>query len=136
MLPNIENTDDLINSIDEDTQSKTQTFHLNITENIVGGKVDGLTALHQSVYLLLNTEADQYIIYPYTYGIKTLDLIGKPNYYVAAVLPNIIKETLMSDDRITDVTDFEFETDRNKLYVKFVVKTIYGDLDEETVVTY
>jgi hypothetical protein len=85
---------------------------------------------------MLSTEADQYIIYPYTYGINTLDLIGKPSYYVMAVLPERIKKTLLSDDRILDVTDFEFEVNRNKLGVKFIVHSIYGDLKEETAVIY
>lgn len=135
MLPNMENLDDLLLQF-EDEQDKTQTFYLNMTDNTIGGKVDDLTALEQSIYLLLSTEADQYIIYPYTYGINTLDLIGKPNHYVMAVIPDRIKETLLSDDRITNVSDFEFEVNRNKITVKFVVNTIYGDLDEETVVTF
>ena len=98
--------------------------------------MDGLVALQQSIFLMLSTEADQYIIYPYTYGIKTLDLIGKPSYYVMAVIPERITETLLSDDRITDVTDFEFEIKENKLTVKFVVHSIYGDVEGETVVIY
>ena len=93
-------------------------------------------ALQQSIFLMLSTEADQYIIYPYTYGINTLDLIGKPVYYVMAVIPERIKTTLLSDDRVTDVTNFEFEVNGNKLTVKFVVHSIYGDVEEETVVVY
>ncbi len=98
--------------------------------------MDGLSALQQSIFLMLNTEADQYIIYPYTYGIRTLDLIGKPSYYVMAVLPERLTEALLSDDRITDVSDFEFEVKGNTLTVKFVVHSIYGDIEEETVVIY
>lgn len=85
---------------------------------------------------MLNTEADQYIIYPYTYGLKTLDLIGKPSYYVMAVLPTLVEETLLSDDRITEVSDFEFEIDKNKIHATFVVKTIFGNINTETVVNY
>lgn len=102
----------------------------------INGKVDGLVALQQNIFLMLSTEADQYIIYPYTYGINTLDLIGKPSYYVMAVIPERITETLLSDDRITDVSDFEFEVNGNKLTVKFVVHSIYGEIEEETVVVY
>lgn len=135
MLPNTENIDDLVLDFNEN-EPKTKTFGLNMAQNIFGGMVDGIIALRQSIYLMLNIEADQYIIYPYTYGFTTLDLIGKPSYYVAAVIPERIKETLLSDDRITGVSDFEFETNGNKLHVKFVVHTIYGDIEEETVVVY
>lgn len=177
MLPNTENTDDLILNSVEIQQQKTQTFSINTLKSTtkstqingvscilgdcklgrvilggvstntseskvakpiyyIGSKVDRLAALQQNILLMLSVEADQYIIYPYTYGITTLDLIGKPSYYVMAVIPERIKETLLSDDRITDVTDFEFEINANKLTVKFVVHTIYGDIEEETEVSY
>jgi hypothetical protein len=124
---NVENIDDLITEFEVDEQEKTQTFALNFSKNTIGGIVDDLVALRQSIYLMLSVEADQFIIYPYTYGLMTIDLIGKPIYYVMAVLPTRIKETLLSDDRITDVTDFEFEMNKNKLMVKFLIHTIYGD---------
>lgn len=136
MLPEIANVDDLVSQFEETFQERTKTFYINTTNNTVGGIIDEVMALEQSIYLLLNTEADQYIIYPYTYGITTLDLYGKPDYYVMAVIPNRIKDALLTDDRITDVTDFSFESEKNKLHVSFVVKTIYGEIDEEMAVIY
>lgn len=135
MLPNTENIDDMLLELD-DGQENTKTFGIDTKENIINGTIDGLDALKQSIYLLLSIEADQYIIYPYTYGIQTLDLIGKPSYYVMAVIPERIKETLLSDNRITDVSDFEFEINKNKLNVKFIVHTIYGETEGETEVAY
>lgn len=141
MLPeiaNIENIDDLILDFDEATNEKTKTFDIaeSQTGYIIGGIIDGLAAVQQSIYLMLSIEADQYIIYPYTYGVQTLDLIGKPSYYVMAVIPGRITETLLTDDRITGVSDFEFEVNGHELTVKFVVHTIYGEVEEETVVIY
>lgn len=140
MLPSgtyVENTDDLIaDFVNDNVKQNTQTFGLNLTRNTIGGKIDGLEALQQRIYLKLSIEADNHIIYPWTYGIITMDLIGKPVHYVAAVIPDRIKETLLSDDEITDVSDFEFIVNRHELTVKFVVKTIYGNLTQETVVTY
>ena len=136
MLPNIENLNDLILNLDEDKKLKTQTFGINLQQNFIGNKIDKLEAIRQSVYLTLSVEADKYIIYPYTYGIRTLDLFGKPIYYVMAVIPDRIKEALLSDDRITDVSDFEFKVNGRKLTVKFIVHTIYGNIEEETVVQY
>ena len=136
MLPYGENTDDLTLDFEEDLVEETKTFKLNINENVVGGTIDELEALKQSIYLMLTTEADKYIIFPYTYGITTVDLIGKPYYYVMAVFPDRVKETLLSDNRITDVSDFEFNINGNKLNVKFIVHSIYGEIEEETVVNY
>ena len=136
MLPNIEIIGDLTVGLDNEVKENNETYALNFNDNFVTGNVDGLEALKQSIYLLLNVEADQYIIYSYKYGLKTVDLIGKPSYYVMAVIPNRIKEALLSDDRITDVTDFEFEVKKNTVTVKFVVHTIYGDVKEETAVKF
>lgn len=151
MLPNanVDNIDDLIRELTEEEQENTQTFDIyelehpvlmtstgNVVTHAVSGKIDELEALKQAIYLILNVEADQFIIYPYTYGIQVLDLIGKPSYYVVAVVQERIKEALVDDDRITDVTDFEFNIQKNKITVTFIVHSIYGDIEEETVVTY
>ena len=139
MLPSsgyIDNSDDLVLDFVEDEQEQNQTFKLNAVENTIGGKIDEVAAVEQSIYLMLNIEADQYIIYPYTYGMKTLDLIGKPIHYVMAIIPERIEETLLSDDRITEVSDFEYEVDKNKLHVKFIAHTIYGEIEVKTVVIY
>jgi hypothetical protein len=137
MLPYSENTDDLVSDSEEEQPENTKTFGLNLTTNTVGGMIDELEALKQSIYLKLSIEGDQFIILPYTYGLVTIDLIGMPVYYVMAVIPDRITETLMDDDRITDVSDFEFETKGSKLLVKFIVHTIYGEnIDAETEVTF
>jgi hypothetical protein len=136
MLPQSENIDDLLSGFNEEVET-TKTFAIKISEDIIGGTIDGLDALQQAIYLRLSIEADQHIIYSYPYGLQTLDLIGKPIYYVAAVIPDRIKKTLLDDNRITDVTDFDFETNKGKLTVKFVVHTIYGEnITEEVTVTY
>lgn len=163
MLPNAtgENLDDLVLDFEDEEQEKTLTFGIYeltkptkqssavlMNEEIdtptyttpitsaVGGKIDDLAAVQQAIYLMLSVEADQYIIYPYTYGINTLDLIGRPVNYIMAVLPLRISETLVSDDRITNVTDFDFAINGNKLTVKFIVHTIYGEVEGETAVIY
>ena len=136
MLPYNGNTDDFVLDFDNDEQEKTKTFKINTTTNLMGNMIDGKSALQQSIYLMLSIEADQYIIYPYTYAMKTIDLIGKPIYYVIAVLPDRIKETLLSDDRILDVSDFEFTYKSKTVHVKFVVSSIYGDIEMETEVGY
>lgn len=136
MLPNTENLNELILKFGATDQNKTQTFAINTTENIMGGRINGLDALKQSIYLMLSIEEDQHIIYPYTYGIKKSDLMGKPIDYVMAIIPERISEALLSDDRITKVSNFEFVTNKNTLHVSFIVNTIYGTTNAETMVRY
>lgn len=151
MLPstNGENIDDLIIQITEEEDLNTRTFDIyeleapillsstgNVVTHAVSGRIDDLEALKQTIYIILNVEADQFIIYPYNYGVQLLDLIGKPSYYVVAVVPERIKQALKDDERVTDVTDFEFDINKDKIAVNFIVHSIYGDIKEEMVVTY
>ena len=50
-------------------------------------------------------------------------------------LKRLIKEALIQDDRIEDVTNFEFTSLNNSLSVKFVVQTTNGvNIESEKVV--
>lgn len=101
-------------------------------EDRINGNTDDLLALQQTIYLILGTERYEHIIYSWDYGVELLDLIGKPIPYVIAVIPRRITEALTQDNRIEDVTDFEFERNKNKLRVTFVVKSTIGDIPAST----
>lgn len=101
----------------------------------INGYVDGIDAIIQSIYLILSTERYQYIIYSWDYGIELLDLIGQPMPYVMAELPRRIKDALTQDDRIEDVTDFEFEVMDKKLHTTFVVVSNLGNITTDLEVT-
>ena len=144
-MPYSESMDEIIAILTEDESAKTQTFSIKTkttgddesdVQYVIGNKIDGLEALKQSIYLQLSTEADRYIIYPYTYGLTTFDLIGKSPSYVCGVLPNRISMTLLKDDRIKNVTDFMINVDRNKIHLTFTVNSIYGDFSMEKAVRY
>lgn len=125
-----------LSAIEERDKTRNKTFRLNNENNALSGAIDGLEAVTQSIRLRLSIEADQFIIYPYTYGLKTLDLYGESADYVITVLPGRIKKTLLKDNRVIDVTDFYFDVVRNTVYVEFVVKTIYGNVKTETAVKF
>ena len=92
----------------------------------IKGYVDGLEAVRQSVYLILNTERYQFPIYSWDYGVELLDLIGQPIPYVMAEIPGRINEALTQDDRIEKAENFEFENNKGKLKVAFTVITKFG----------
>ena len=122
-----------VSLVDEVTEVKIpgRTYKISITfpnADRINGYVEDVEAIKQAVYLILNTERYQYIIYSWNYGVELLDLIGQPIPYVIAELPRRIREALTQDDRILDVTDFTFEKHRNKLHTTFKVITEYGDI--------
>lgn len=109
----------------------TNTHKIIYDKNRVSDYTDRLEAMRQAVYLILNTERYKYPIYNWQYGIELLDLIGQQMTYVIPTLRQRITDALMQDDRILQVTDFEFEQNRNKLHCKCLVNTIYGDFTTE-----
>jgi len=123
----------------EDFEYETQpsrTYKLNIESNTIsGGYVDGLDALKQAIYKILNTERFDYLIYSWNYGIEIKNLIGEHVSYAIPEIERVIKEALLQDDRIEEVTDFEFETKKNDVIVKFKVTSVEGVAEIEKVVS-
>ena len=71
-------------------------------------------------------------MYSGDYGIETEDLFGEPVEYVCPELERRITEALEQDDRIESVDDFEFEFPKKGVVsVKFVAKTVFGDVPAE-----
>lgn len=129
MIPNTGN--ELTNDFKIETQpSKTYK----IENNRIVGFCDGLEALKQTIFCILNTERFDYLIYSWDYGVELNNLIGKPRDFVIAEIKRVIKEALIQDDRIEDVTDFTFSNGKNYLNVKFKVKTVSGIIEAEKVV--
>lgn len=109
----------------------TYTYYWDRKSNRIVGVVDGIEAIQQAIYKALNTERFDYVIYSHNYGITLKDLFGKDKYIACAVLERRIRDTLSIDDRITDITDFDFTVYRHSVLVKFKVTTTLGNISQE-----
>lgn len=108
------------------------TYRMNLHGDSVRGYADGREAMKQAIFRILQTERYQYLIYPWWYGIETLDLYGEPVSWVCAELERRITEALLMDSRITSVTDFEHDTSvKGVIHTDFTAHTIYGDVSSE-----
>lgn len=107
---------------------------MQIEEEHINGLADGLGAMEQAVYKILNTERYQFVIYSWNYGVELSDLFGKPIPWVFSELPRRITEALLQDDRILAVTDFDLSHKRGDVLAKFRVQTIFGDFTVERTV--
>lgn len=97
------------------------------------GKIDGQEAMKQAVSKILMTERFIFEIYSDQYGNDLNDLIGKDVDFVMTAVEDVLKEALMSDDRVDDVTiDGVEQTDRNSLSVNLSVSTLFGNFEVET----
>ena len=101
----------------------------------VVGWIDNKQALRQAVEKLLHTERYTYEIYTDEYGIELQSLIGASFELVEAEISRIIKEALLVDERIVEVTDITAQKiDSTSLLITFSVESIFGTLAFEEVV--
>lgn len=118
----------------EFVEQPSLTYKINFDKLNMFGYIDEREAVMQAIYLILNTERYQYMIYSWNYGIELNDLYGQPIHFVLSELKRKITEALLYDSRITNVNDFLFEVNRNQVRVMFKVDTIFGDIEVEKVV--
>ena len=110
----------------EESIETSRTYKL--SGDKIQGYVDGLEALKQAIYKVLNTERYEYPIYSFNYGIELENLIGKDPVYVQIELKRRIRECLLRDDRITEADNFKFEFNGDQLKCTFDVHSIFGNL--------
>lgn len=125
------------NELNEDFEIKeyaSKTYYLDIEKNKITGMCEDITALKQAIYMILNTERFEHLIYSWNYGVELKELIGENETYVIPELERVIKEALMQDDRITDVNNFVFKSEKNSIIVTFNVITELGEITMEKVV--
>ena len=104
----------------------SKTFGINFESGRVTGIIDYDEAVRQAVYCALNAERYKYLIHSHAYGIETEDLYGEVKERITAQLPIRIRDALLQDDRINDVSGFEITTDGKSYSVYFEVTTATG----------
>lgn len=109
----------------------SKTFRLDMENKRIIGMTDGLEAVRQAVYCILNTERFDWLIYSWNYGVELKELFGKPLSLVKAKIKKRIKEALEQDDRIQSVDSFSFDSYEGKLLVRFQVHTSMGEIEAE-----
>ena len=110
--------------------SPTKTYKMKLFGDRIHGKTDEQEAMKQAIYKILNTERYNYPIYSWNYGIEFKDLFGKPKSFCKSEIKRRVKEALLQDERILEVSAFSFEDKkRRELVVIFTAKTIYGEIN-------
>lgn len=99
-----------------------------ISGTVIQGFIDGMDALQQAIFKVLDTEKYEYPIYSFDYGIELDNLIGKDPTYVQLELKRRITECLLADDRVQNVDNFTFTATGDELLCTFDVESIYGTI--------
>lgn len=116
-----------------DTRIEQQSFSnrsYNLSRTAIQGFVTDLEALSQAIHKRLFTQQFEYPIYSFRYGVDWKDLLGQDPEYVRPEMKRMIQETLLEDDRITEVENFNFEFSGNICRCEFDVVSIFGTVRE------
>lgn len=111
----------------DESELPTRTYKLDFERGRCIGMVDGLEAMEQAIFKIMQTDRFRYMIYSDDYGFE--GMTGGNRVLVRAELPRRIKESLLQDARITSIEDFTLEFKKDMAFVTFTAITIYGDVD-------
>lgn len=108
-----------------------RTPRLDLTANRLWGRAEGLEAVRQAVYFILNTERYEWLIHSWDYGVELRDLFGRDTAYCIPEIERRVREALLQDDRITAVDSFSFVTEKGRVTAQFRVVTDLGSFTTE-----
>ena len=112
----------------------TRTYRLNFDGKPSIGMLDGLEAMKQTIYMILNSERYVYEIFSWNYGTELWPCFQtQDSLLFLAKLETAIREALLQDDRIISVDSFAYERKGNQLHLSFQVVTTEGDVESEAV---
>lgn len=108
------------------TTLPSRTLKMDHDYHTITGTIDQIQAVEQAVFLILNTERYQWLIFSWNYGVELKDLIGKDPEFCIPEIERRIREALLQDDRITAIENFQFEVNKKKVLTTFAVISIFG----------
>lgn len=110
----------------------TKTYMIDYANRRIIGTIEGRDTVMQFIHKVLNTDKYAFEIYDWYYGNELIKLVGQPYDYVVTRIPNIFREALLVDDRITSVRDFTFvKSSIDSVLVVCYIDTVYGEIKYE-----
>lgn len=107
----------------------TKTYRIDPVNKRIIGTIDGPDAVVQFIRKVLSTDKYSFEIYDWYYGNELQKLVGHSYDYVVTRIPNLFREALLVDDRITEVRDFTFTRPQiDTVVVSCIIDTVYGQI--------
>lgn len=115
----------------EEVQETSRTYGVDFANKRTTGYVDGLEAVKQAVYKILQTDRFMHLIYDANYGSEISGLQGRSEGYVRSEIARRITESLLQDDRISAVENMQITISGDQALCVFTVVSTYGDFRSE-----
>lgn len=123
----------------DESNSIHRTYRMDFNKKRIVGMIDGLEAAQQSIFKAMQTRRFAYQIYDDQYGCDVFNKIGNTDLtedYLDSDIPAMIEDTLVPDDMVEGVGEIEFEMiSHDSVRIEVYIKTIFGDIDMEGVIT-
>lgn len=128
---------DIEDALDE-KEIPSKTYYLNFEKGRIIGRCDGITALKQFIHKVLITSRGDYpVLYTDDYGSDIENAVlgeSTTEEYLTTVIPRLVKDCLLVDDRISDVYDINAKIVGEKLFINFCVSSDFGNFDMQEVI--
>lgn len=120
----------------DDSVSPSTTYVLDFTSGSIGGIIDGRAALEQFIQKAIITARYRFLVYDDEYGCDVDELIGQdlPQELFETEISYAIKDALIHDERVRDVSDFAIRKEGDSVYVSFNVSTVEGLIRSEVTI--
>lgn len=116
--------------LNENMKFRSKDYKL-VGDRIVG-YTDDIDALKQAINFIIGIEKEKFITMHNKTGVELRDKFGMDMKLARFEIGDTIKEGLLQDDRIDDVTEISVEnTERGTLSIKMLVSTSIGSIDVE-----
>ncbi|QOS98103.1 DUF2634 domain-containing protein [Brevibacterium sp. JNUCC-42] len=114
----------------EEVEQPSLTYGIDFTKKCVTGRIDGLEALKQAVFIILSTERFEHLIYSHHHGFESMSVAEEVIF--RSEIARRVREALMQDDRVLDVVDCKTTIDGDTSRTEFVVVSKFGDFKATT----
>ncbi len=118
-----------IGEIEEEPESSSKTYKLDLNTGRIGGIIDGREAAEQAIRKALATLRFGSLIYDDQYGNELGEMIrdGEASReLIEESVPGMVKDALLPDTRVIEVSDFVTEFKDDGVYISFTAETIFG----------
>lgn len=118
--------------LEEEAEKPSGTYRLDLDSGRITGRAGGIEAVNQAIRKDLITARFHNLIYDDDYGCEAGDAVHDKNVtpeYLETVLPELVKDALSQDTRITDVRNFEISFENDSAYISFTADTIFGETE-------
>ncbi|MHA7966604.1 DUF2634 domain-containing protein [Paenibacillus sp. CAU 1782] len=123
-------------ALTESTAAASQpsaTWRIDLERGVMSGRTDGLDAMKQAVFKIVQSQRFRHSIYSVNFGHEMASLIGRHPSFLQLEAKRLLEEALLQDDRIQTVDQVKVSHQGDRAVVTFTVHTDYGSFEEEVI---